>query len=193
MKSPFLILILTGLLSGCATHILTTTTLNPPPEERFSAFNHFELTKVALAPAYVGPTANEKALAKIQEDLSLRTAPVLEKWNASGIAKTPMRTLLIEPTITEIKFINGSARFWAGPLAGSSAVIIDAKISEKESGKVIATPMFFARAEAWGGSFTIGATDNLMLSRIANRLADYLLANYDAAVGGVTGADSPEK
>jgi hypothetical protein len=186
------VLVLTGLLSGCATHISTNITQNPPPAERFANFNRFEMTAVALVPPYEGQGANEKALRKIQEDVSVRMVPALKEWNATGAARTPARTLLIEPTVTEIKFIGGGARFWAGPMAGSSAVIMTARITEKETGRVIATPLFYARAEAWGGSFTIGVTDNLMLPRIANRLCDYLLANYFDAVGGVTGRE-PEK
>jgi hypothetical protein len=77
-------------------------------------------------------------------------------------------------------------------MAGSSAVLMTARITEKETGRVVATPLFYARAEAWGGAFTFGVTDNLMLLRIADRLCDYLLANYTEAVGGVTGQD-PEK
>jgi len=178
-----------GLLTGCATHISTTITQNPPPAEKFSAFNRFELAKIALPAPYAGQGGNEKARAKIQEDLSQRMDPALKQWNSTGAAGEPARTLLIEPTISEIKFINGGARFWAGALAGSSAIIMNARISEKETGKVIATPMFYARAEAWGGAWTFGVTDNLMLDRIAGRLADYLLGNYGSAVGGATGAE----
>ena len=184
--------VLAGLLSGCATHISTNITQNPPPAERFSNFNRFEMAAVALVPPYAGQGANEKALRKIQEDVSVRMVPALRDWNAAGAAGSPARTLLIEPTVTEIKFIGGGARFWAGPIAGSSAVLMTARITEKETGKVVATPLFYARAEAWGGSFTFGVTDNLMLLRIADRLCDYLLANYPEAVGGVTGQD-PEK
>jgi len=184
-----LVVPLLGLLTGCATHITTTVTRNPPPAEKFSAFNRFELAKIALPPPYAGQGGNEKARAKIQEDLSQRMDPALKQWNATGATEEPARTLLIEPAIAEIKFINGTARFWAGAMAGSSAVIMKARISEKETGRVIATPMFYARAEAWGGAWTFGVTDNLMLDRIAGRLADYLLGNYGSAVGGVTGAE----
>jgi hypothetical protein len=190
--APLHVLVLAGLLSGCATHISTSITQNPPPAERFSNFNRFEMTAIALAPPYAGQGANEKALRKIQEDVSVRMVPALKDWNAAGASGSPARTLLIEPTVTEIKFIGGGARVWAGAMAGSSAVLMTARITEKETGRVVATPLFYARAEAWGGAFTFGVTDNLMLLRIADRLCDYLLANYTEAVGGVTGQD-PEK
>jgi hypothetical protein len=100
-----------------------------------------------------------------------------------------VRTLVIKPVISEVKFISGGKRFWAGALAGSSAVILDVTFTEKETGKLIAKPTFYARAAAMGGAWSIGSTDNVMLVRIAGRLTDYLAANYAAAVGGPSGAN----
>jgi len=193
MRNPrcfaFLLVVATALLGGCVTHINTDITQNPPPAEKFSGFTRFELAKVALVAPYAGQEANERALAKVQENVSLKADPLLRGWNATGAAATPVRTLVVTPVITEIKFISGGSRFWAGAFAGSSAVILTGKITEKESGKAIATPMFYARAAAMGGAWTFGATDNLMLSRVADRFTDYLAANYGAAVGGPTGAE----
>jgi hypothetical protein len=180
------------LFSGCATHITTDVTHNPAPAEKLSAFSAFELEPVTLASAYVGKGKNDKALLKIQENVAARMTPLIKSWNDAGAGVSPKRTLVIRPQVTEFKFINGSARFWVGPMAGSSAVVLKATISEKESGRVLATPTFYARAEAWGGAFTFGATDNVMLVRIAGRLSDYLAANYAAAVGGPSGFE-PDK
>jgi hypothetical protein len=166
---------------------------NPAPTEKFSNFIHFEMTKINLLPPYAGQDGNEKALIKIQENVSEKMTPLLAEWNAKGGATAPVRTLLIEPTVTDLKFINGTARFWAGPLAGASAVILRVKITEKETGKVIASPVFYARAAAQGGAWSFGGTDNAMLVRIANRLTDYLAANYDSAAGGPTGVPTPGK
>ncbi len=178
--------------TGCVTHIATDITQNPPPEERFAAFTRFELEKVSLVPPYAGQSANERALAKIQENIAFKANPLVAGWNTAGAGQAPARTLVFTPVITEIKFIGGGARFWAGALAGSSAVILKVTITEKESGKVIATPMFYARAAAMGGAWTFGSTDNLMLVRIAGRFTDYLAANYASAVGGRTGAEISE-
>ena len=57
-----------------------------------------------------------------------------------------------------------------------------------QTGKVIATPEFFQRANAMSGGFTLGTMDNLMLTRVANLASSYVIANYDKAVGGPTGA-----
>jgi hypothetical protein len=118
--------------------------------------------------------------------------PLIDGWRQAAPVASKPRTLVITPLITEIKFISGGSRFWAGSLAGSSAVILKVTITEKETGKVIATPIFYAKAAAMGGAWTFGATDNIMLVRIANRLTDYLAANYASAVGGPTGVDSSD-
>jgi len=179
------------LFGACVTHIKTDVTQNPPPAEKFSAFTRFELAKIGLAPPYAGQAPNERALVKIQQNVSLKMTPILAAWNAASASSG--RTLVIEPRITEIKFISVGSRIMAGALAGSSAVILRAKITDKETSAVIATPEFFARASAMGGNWSLGATDNIMLVRIANRLTDYLLANYGVAVGGPTGAEPPAK
>jgi hypothetical protein len=39
-----------------------------------------------------------------------------------------------------------------------------------------------------GGAFSIGGADNAMLYRIAEIINDYVVRNYENAVGGPTGA-----
>lgn len=61
------------------------------------------------------------------------------------------------------------------------------KIVVQPSGKVIATPEFYQRANAMAGAWTVGAHDNAMLQRVTVLVANYLSGNYDDAVGGATG------
>jgi hypothetical protein len=191
MKSVIssIILLASLVFSGCATQIHSSTNRNPPPLEKFSNFTRFEMTKIAMLPPYAGQESNERALRKIQEHVSAKLDPKLAAWNEKGASVTPVRTLLIEPTVTEIKFISGGARFFAGAMAGSSAVILKVKYSEKETGKVIHEAELYAKADARMGGLSIGVTDNKMLLRIADRFLDYTLTNYEAAIGGATGGE----
>ena len=174
-------------LAACATtYIMPTTTTNPPPSEKLAGFSSFELQPIALAAAYQGSNANDKAAAKIQEHLTQRLNPLISAWKRESGANA--RTLVISPRIEHIKFIGGGARFWAGALAGSSAVIMKVRLQDKATGQVIAEPEFFQRAAAMSGSWTIGGQDNAMLSRVADLISNYLSGNYDAAVGGPSGA-----
>jgi len=193
-RNPLALLLATTalLLSGCVTHITSNVYQNPPPAEKFSNFNRFEVTPARMPPPYAGQSTNEAALRKIQQNIDLRLDPSLHAWNETPLPAHP-RTLRVEVTVPEIKFISGGHRVWGWWYAGSSAVKLHARITEKETGKVIAEPEFYARAAAMGGAFTFGGTDNAMLVRIANRLTSYLLANYPAAVGGPTGAEPPDE
>jgi hypothetical protein len=113
---------------------------------------------------------------------------VLQAWNDAGSKAEKVRTLLIEPKIEEMKFVPKAARMWVGAMAGSSYVLISMKITEKETGQVIATPMFYAHASAWSGAW--GTGDDSMLTRIASNMAGYITGNYSSPVGGVSGADA---
>jgi hypothetical protein len=53
--------------------------------------------------------------------------------------------------------------------------------------KVIGEPEFYQHANAVAGAWTIGATDNLMLDRVAKLVAEYLVGNYEQPVGGKSG------
>jgi hypothetical protein len=184
------LLILMG--AGCATSVqsnVANTRSNPPPAERFANFTHFEMEPLSMEAPYAGQDANEAAKAKIQENLDSRMVALIEAWNRIDNRQGVVRTLHIKPMLTEIKFVNGTARFWAGAMAGSSIAVIKLEITEAESGTIIAEPEFYARAAAMSGAWSVGGADNAMLTRIANRVADYLSGNYDAAVGGLTGAD----
>lgn len=164
---------------------------NPPPTAAFNTYGKYELLALTILPPYAGKAPNEKAAAKIREHISEQIEPILSAWTAAGTAAGNAGTLEIEPTIEQIKFIGGNARFWAGALAGSSYVVLRLKISDRETGTVLAEPEFFQRAAAMSGAWTLGGQDNDMLQRIVTVAAAYLSANYDAAVGGRTGREKP--
>lgn len=180
------VIAITVLSTACATHIKPSKMHNPPPSEKFSAFDRFELKRVDLSATYADSGANQKAAAKIQEYFNERVQPAVADWNKAS--KGTERTLLIEPRIEHIKFIGVGARIWAGPLAGSSAVVMKVKYTDKTTGKVIAEPEFFQRAAAMSGAFTVGGQDNAMLARIVTLVATYNANNYSRMAGGQSGA-----
>jgi len=170
------------LLSACATHIVPTISSNPPPARALHEFEAFELQPLTAADAVKSPAA----LKKIDENLVQKLAPLLAGWNKAGGGDT----LVIAPQVQEIKFVGAPKRVFLGVLQGSSAVRLTVRLSDKASGDVIAEPEFFQRANAMGGAYTFGATDNLMLIRIASVVEEYLRRNYDTPVGGPTGLEA---
>jgi hypothetical protein len=172
------------LLTGCATNIKSAVTQNPPPAAAWSQYGRIELKPLSMGAPYAGQDANEAAKRKIQENIDARLNAAIAEWNASA---TGAGTIVIEPAITEIKFISGGSRFLAGAMAGSSAVILRARVTDADSGRVLATPEFYSKAGAYAGAYSFGGADNAMLTRIANRFADYVVGNYERPVGGPSG------
>jgi hypothetical protein len=169
-------------LQGCATSIKATSTQNPPPAQAFSAYGRIDVKPVVFQQGYNGNTA---ALAKIAANFEKDLAPALQGWNSKPANG---RTLTVEPVVEELSFKNGAQRVIFGPLVGSSGVLMRVTFRD-DRGTVIAKPEFFQRANAMGASFAFGVLDNLMLTRVANLASGYVIANYDKAVGGPTGAD----
>ncbi len=184
LKRAFLVsgLLALAALQGCATSINASSTRNPAPKEAFSKYGRIEVKPAVFKDGLQGDGAG---LRKINENITKDLADSLQTWNkrpANG------RTLVIEPVVEEMRFTHGAKRVLLGPLAGSSGVLMRLTIRDA-SGAVVASPEFFQRATAMAAGFTFGVHDNLMLTRVANLASRYIIANYDRAEGGPTGAD----
>ena len=172
-----------GLMIGCATTYIGPEDAPPPQpaKEKLSGFSTVLLQHVTLAEEYQDSSANQAAVQKIDENLVLEMRSVFpdlkQGENPEAGSSATGRTLIIEPFVEKIKFIGGGARFFAGALAGSSAVVMRVTFRDAESGSVIAEPAFYQRAAAMGGAFSFGATDNNMLIRIAKLAVDYARDN----------------
>jgi hypothetical protein len=171
-----------AMLQGCATKIKASTTQNPAPAEAFSGYGRITVKPVVFKEGYKG---DANGLAKIDENFKKDLTELLEKSNkraANG------RTLVIEPVVEEMSFKHGASRVLLGPLVGGSGVLMRVTFRDGK-GAVVASPEFFQRTKAMSGGFTLGVMDNLMLTRVANLASNYVIVNYDRAVGGPTGAD----
>ncbi|KQV85165.1 hypothetical protein ASD15_08615 [Massilia sp. Root351] len=169
-------------LQGCATRIKASSTDNPAPAAEFKQYARIELRPVVFKDGYRGDVSG---LAKINENLQKDLTPRLAEWNARPANG---RALVIEPVVEQLSFKHGAKRVLLGPLAGSSGVLMRLNIRDGQ-GQVVASPEFFQRAAAMGAGFTMGVHDNMMLTRVANLASGYVIANYETAKGGPTGAE----
>ncbi|MBI4682722.1 MAG: hypothetical protein HY757_06440 [Nitrospirae bacterium] len=161
---------------GCATKMSKPSSAPQPAKVKFSEFNAVEMKHIEISPEYASSDANQKAAKKINEHLDNKMRMVFSGLN-NGKEQSAGRTLLIEPYIKEIKFISGGARFWVGAMAGSSAVLMKVTFTDKATGEVIAEPEFYRDANAMGGAYSMGSTDNLMLELVAQDVANYSISN----------------
>jgi len=178
------VLVLALAVTGCASHVKATRTTNPPPAEAYSNFGRIEIKHVELAPEFRGQSPNETAAVKINANLSKRLGNKPAQWNSRP---DNGRKLVIEPVITNIRFIGVGVRIFTGPFSGSSGVVIQMKATDAATGKVIDQAEFYQRSSA-GAGFAVGVADNMMLTRMGELMGDYIARNFDAAVGGSTGA-----
>jgi hypothetical protein len=183
MKRSLLLFCATLALTACVTHIKPTVTQNPPPAEPLANFQHFKLMPLQASADAKG---DAEALQKIEGNLQEKLLPVISGWESQAAAG---RTLQIEPVVTQLKFVSGGARFWGGALAGSSAVVMNLRLIDAATGKIVANPEFYQRAAAMGAAYSFGGSDKGMLVRIATVSQEYLQRNYQQAVGGPTGLE----
>jgi hypothetical protein len=160
---------------------------NPAPANKLQGYAGYEIKPVTLAADEADKKNVDKVVAKVEENIQQSVGPILKDWNASAASATNKSKILIEPAIVSVHKPSGANRFFAGAMAGNSHIVMKVKITEQPSGKVIAEPEFYRRANAMAGAWTFGAHDNAMLQKIAGLLANYLTANYTEAVGGDTG------
>ena len=66
-------------------------------------------------------------------------------------------------------------------------MLFRSKVTDQQTGKVIDQPEFLQRSSA-GAGFALGVADNMMLVRVGELVAEYIIRNHKEAVGGPTGA-----
>ena len=155
--------------------------VNPPPAAPFNRYQRFEAAPVEMGAPFAGQKSNEVARERLQANLDERVGPLLQEWNAAPAGDTPA-TLRIVPQVRYIRFITGGKRFFGGPFAGGSSIMVTLKITDAASGEVIAEPDFYQHANAMGATWSYGATDKAMLIRISNMVTEYLRSNYAQTV-----------
>ena len=173
-------------VGAAAEEIEASGLTNPAPSQAFTAFDRIEVRPITMGEPYAGQKANDAALVSLQANLDQRLQAWLPERNQRAVQGAP-RVLLVEPRVDKIRFIGGGARFWAGAMAGSSRVLMKARITDQATGALIAEPEFYQHAAGMAGAWSMGGADKAMLARTTTLLSDYLKANDPAAVGGPTG------
>ncbi|WP_133479783.1 hypothetical protein [Cognatilysobacter segetis] len=166
-----------------ATPTFDATARNPPPSVALSAFDRIEVAPLALAEGLDAHKGNVIAQRYLQVDLDERLRKRIDAHNAAA-GDAPGRTLVVTPEITAVRFITGGKRLLFGGFGGKSWAVLTLRLADKATGEVIAEPRFEQRAFGIFGGYSLGASDKLMLARLADMAAAYLVDNTEAPVGG---------
>ena len=166
-----------------ATPTFDTTARNPPPSVALNAFDRIEVAPLVLAEGLDAHKGNRVAQRYLQVDLDERLRQRIEAHSA-GAGDAPSRTLVVTPEITAIRFITGGKRLLFGGFGGKSWAVLKLRMVDKATGEVVAEPRFEQRAFGIFGGYSLGASDKLMLARLADMATAYLVDNTAAPVGG---------
>jgi hypothetical protein len=149
-----------------------------PPSEPLSRFQHFELWALALAPEVEEDAKKVKQAGVLEQKLKARIQPLIDGWDASGDPSG--RTLLIQPTLQQLRIVSGGARFWVGGMAGESIVDLDLRLVEKESGREIGRARVVRSSSAMAGGWSVGATDRNLPNYIVDICHEYLRQSHSS-------------
>jgi hypothetical protein len=180
---------LTVLVSGCSTVKPPTSSSNPPPTEVFSNFSEFELRRLDRTSSCEKLRGADKALGEVETKVNIKLRTLIKSWEESPTAVQSGRKLIIQPVCSGARMVGTAGRLGLGFAGGESAVALNVRYTDADSGKEIASPVFYQRSNGFGGAMSWGATDRNMLDRIASLVAVYTANNYEKAVGGPTGAE----
>jgi len=145
----------------------------PSARGGFSQYSAIEYGAVRLA-----ASAEQDQESRAAVDRAFRECMVkVPGARPTGSAKAAGKTLLVEPTITQIRKVSTAARIWGGAFAGNSSITVNVVFRDKENSRVVGTQAFGDSANAFAGAWSFGAGDRSMLDEAAQQVCAYLLAS----------------
>ncbi|MDH5669064.1 MAG: hypothetical protein OEY86_13735 [Nitrospira sp.] len=156
-----------------------------PPTRALSEFRDYELKPIAMSSGVMADEAKVDVSKDLGSRITTRVTPLLDRWRAKKSEGAEAGVLIIEPKVQELRVISAAARFFLGYMMGDSFVDIDVRLTDSATGQVIAIPRIRRSASAWGGTWSIGMTDQNLLDYITDIVHRYLEVHYTAK--GATG------
>jgi len=184
MKSLLSFLMMTFFLSGCATsgskHYQSFVNKEvdrlPLPTEPISSYDKFELKDMVIEEQITQRGEKLKVALTLEDKIKDKLIPLIKKWNQKNRGLN--RKLIITPQLQELHVVSAESRFFMGGMLGDSRIDMDLKISEEETGKIIAIPRIVVIANATAGMWSLGATDQNLLNYVADISKEYIEENY---------------
>ena len=149
-----------------------------PPQVALASYGIFEVLPVAIAPDVAAKADKLEVANRLGRDLETRLQPMLKKWEVSASPEARSRTLVIQVAVNSIHVVSGGARFWVGAFAGKSNVDVDLKLTDKQSGQVVAGERINKSSDAMAGAWSIGSSDRSLPEYVVEIVLEYLARNH---------------
>ena len=107
----------------------------------------------------------------------LQTINVFRKVSkAEEGAMYDQQTLLVQPKLLTLRIVTGAARFWAGALAGMSNMIVEIKMIDAASGKIVHEKVLSTANNPFAAAWTMGSSDRTLPGDMGKIISEYIVS-----------------
>lgn len=134
-------------------------------------FEEFKATQNVVSPEAALAQSQASAISYLK---GKNIFNIVEKKNDKTYDRS---TLLVEATLTDLRIVSGSARFWGGAFAGRSHMKMDVKLIDANNGSLVVEKELVGIPGSLGGAWSIGASDRGLPANMGKLLGNFILAN----------------
>jgi hypothetical protein len=84
--------------------------------------------------------------------------------------------LLVKGSVVDMRIVSGAARFWAGPMAGTSDMRVQLTFRDAATGAVVREKLLSSANNPWGASWTYGSSDRSLPADMGRIIGEYIAA-----------------
>lgn len=147
------------------------------PSRPLSTFSRFELAPMTFSQPITAEEDKMREAREFEIAYNLRIRGLLDQWN-TNVQAGAHDTLVVKTDLVGLRIISGAARFWAGAFAGDSFLDLDLKLMNKHTGEQISGVRVHKNADAMGGAWSVGQTDQNLDQYVVEIVRTYLSNNY---------------
>lgn len=156
------------------------------PSQPLSSFSRFELAPMTFSPEILNEEGKMREAREFEIAYRTRIRGLLDQWN-TNVQGGARDTLVVEADLVRLRIISGGARFWAGAFAGDSFLDLNLRLVNKYTGERISNIRVYKDADAMGGAWSIGQTDQNLDLYVIEIIHTYLSENYQQVAANLDG------
>ena len=147
------------------------------PSQPLSSFSRFEMTPMTFGQPIRAEEGKMREAREFEIAYRIRITGLLDQWN-TNVQAGARDTLVVKTDLVGLRIVSGGARFWAGAFAGDSFLDLDLKLVNKHTGEQISNVRVRKNADAMGGAWSVGQTDQNLDQYVIEIVRTYLSDNY---------------
>ncbi len=147
------------------------------PSQPLSSFSRFELAPMTFSQPIRAEEGKMREAREFEIAYRIRITGLLDQWN-TNVQAGARDTLVVKTDLVGLRIISGAARFWAGAFAGDSFLDLDLRLVNKHTGEQISNVRVRKNADAMGGAWSVGQTDQNLDQYVIEIIRTFLSNNY---------------